>query len=149
MLNEMKSHLTGKTTLFLTTALLTALLMSSSFAQKQSLNEITSNKYALQNLVAGIQSDNTGVKRSSIYFAGKYRIAEAEDVLIDQLKEEKDSSTRILIALVLFELGSEEGLNEIRELSQNDENAKVRRITTQIYNEYLVNDSQGSAFLEK
>ena len=138
-----------KTTLFLIAALLTIFAINSTFAQKQSIKEVTSNELALDNLIAGIQSDNLGVKRSSIYYAGKYRIAETEDVLINQLKKEEDASTRILISLVLFEMGSEVGLFEVQELSINDENSKVRRMTTQIYNEYLVNDSQGTAFFNE
>jgi len=128
----------------LTAVLLAAVLMGNGFAQKNSIKDVTDNKYALKNLVAGIQSENNGVKRSSIYFAGKYRVAEAEDALIAQLKEETDPSTRILIALVLYEMGSEDGLVEVQSLSLNDEDAKVRRMATQIYNEYLVNDSEGS-----
>jgi HEAT repeat protein len=138
-----------KTTRFLTAILLAAALTGSVFAQKNSIKDVTTNKYALQNLVAGIHSDNTGLKRSSIYFAGKYRIAETEDVLIAQLKEEKDPSTRILIALVLYEMGSEEGLIEVKKLSMNDKDAKVRRMTTQIYNEYLVNNAQSTASIGK
>lgn len=138
-----------KTTLFLTVTLLAAFLFSTGFAQKNSIKEITDNEYALKNLVAGIQSDNTGVKRSSIYFAGKYRIAEAEDALINQLNEEEDAGTRILIALVLYEMGSEEGLLEVQKLSLNDEDAKVRRMATHIFNDYLVNDSQGTAFFKE
>jgi hypothetical protein len=138
-----------KTTRFLTAILLAAALTGSVFAQKNSIKDVTTNKYALQNLVAGIHSDNTGLKRSSIYFAGKYRIAETEDVLIAQLKEEKVPSTRILIALVLYEMGSEEGLIEVKKLSMNDKDAKVRRMATQIYNEYLVNDVQSTASISK
>ncbi|MCU0365572.1 MAG: HEAT repeat domain-containing protein [Ignavibacteriaceae bacterium] len=107
----------------------------------------TPNKHALENLVAGIHSDNTGVKRSAIYFAGKYRIAETEEALIAQLKTENDPSTRILIALVLYELGSEEGLLEVKDLSLNDKNTKVRRMATQIYNEYMVNDASATAYV--
>ena len=138
-----------KTTRFLTAILLAAALTGSVFAQKNSIKDVTTNKYALQNLVAGIHSDNTGLKRSSIYFTGKYRIAETEDVLIAQLKEEKVPSTRILIALVLYEMGSEEGLIEVKKLSMNDKDAKVRRMTTQIYNEYLVNNAQSTASISK
>ena len=148
MLNKVKSRLAGKTHKgFITTVLLAAILIGSGYAQKNSINDVTSNKYALENLIAGIQSDNIGVKRSSIYFAGKYRIGEAEDALIDQLKEEKDPSTRILIALVLYEMGSEEGLSQVKDLSENDENAKVRRLTFQIYNEYLVNDGVSTVYV--
>ena len=131
----------------LTAVLLAALLMGSGFAQKNSIKNVTDNKYALQNLVAGIHSDNTGVKRSAIYFAGKYRIAETEEALIAQLKEENDPSTRILIAIVLYEMGSEEGLLEVKDLSMRDKDAKVRRMAAQIYNEYLVNDSNATAFV--
>jgi HEAT repeat protein len=138
-----------KKTRFLTAVLLAAVLTGSVYAQKNSIKDVTTNQYALQNLVAGIQSDNTGVKRSSIYFAGKYRIAETESALIAQLKQEKDPSTRILIALVLYEMGSEEGLIEVKKLSMNDKDAKVRRMATQIYNEYLVNDVQSTASISK
>jgi HEAT repeat protein len=136
-----------KTTRFLTAVLLMALLIGSGYAQKNSIKDVTPNKHALENLVAGIHSDNTGVKRSAIYFAGKYRIAEAEDALITQLKQENDPSTRILIALVLYEMGSEEGLLEVKDLSLNDEDLKVRRMASQIYNEHLVNDSDITAFI--
>ena len=130
-----------KTTRFLTAVLLAAVLTGSGYTQTNSIKDITAHKYALENLIAGIHSENDGVRRNSIYFAGYYKIVEAEDALIAQLKMEKDPSTRILIALVLYELGSEEGLSEVKVLSLSDEDAKVRRMVTQIYNEYLVNDS--------
>ena len=69
--------------------------------------------------------------------------------LIDQLKNETDPSTRILIAIVLFEMGSEEGLLEVKDLSMKDKDAKVRRMAAQIYNEYLVNDSNAAAFVSE
>jgi len=126
---------------FLTAVLLAAVLTGSVFSQANSIRDITANKYALKNLIAGIHSDNDGVKRNSIYFAGYYRVVETEDALISQLKKEEKPSTRILISLVLYEIGSEKGLNEVKDLSLNDENAKVRRMAKEIYNEYLVNDS--------
>jgi HEAT repeat protein len=152
MLNEVKSRLSAdKAGLtrknykgFLTVVLLAAVLMGSGYTQPNSIKDITAHKYALENLIAGIHSENDGVRRNSIYFAGYYKIVETEDALIDQLKNERDPSTRILIALVLYELGSEEGLLEVKDLSLNDENAKVRRMATQIYNEYLVNDLSNS-----
>jgi len=132
---------------FVTAVLLAAVLTGLVYSQKNSINDLTSNKYALQNLVAGIQSENNGVKRSSIYFAGKYRVAEAEDALIAQLQEEEDPSTRILIALVLYDMGSKTGLFEVKDLSVNDEDAKVRRMATQIYNEYLLNDASITVYV--
>lgn len=106
-------------------------------AQTNSIKDITNNKYALDNLLEGIKSDNDGVKRSSIYFVGYYRIAEAEEALIEQLKKEQNPGNRILIAIVLYELESEDGLLAVKKLASNDDNQKVRRMSTHIYNEYL------------
>ena len=124
---------------FLTAVLLATVLTGSVFSQSNSIRDITANKYALKNLIAGIHSENDGVKRNSIYFAGYYRVVETEDALISQLKNEKTPSTRILISLVLYEIGSEKGLLEVKNLSLNDEEAKVRRMSTHIFYEYLQN----------
>ena len=134
---------------FLTAVLLTAVLTESAYSQPNSIRDITANKHALKNLIAGIHSDNEGVKRNSIYFAGYYRVAETEDALIDQLKKEENPSTRILISLVLYEIGSEKGLNEVKNLSQTDEDAKVRRMTKKIYKQYLVDDTRSTAYITK
>ena len=138
-----------KTTRFLVVVLLAAVLTGSGYTQSNSIKDITAHKYALENLIAGIHSENDGVRRNSIYFAGYYKIVEAEDALIAQLKEEKDPSTRILISLVLYELGSEEGLLEVKDLSLNDKDAKVRRMATQIYNEYQVNDAASTVYVNE
>jgi HEAT repeat protein len=108
-------------------------------AQPNSIKDITDNKYALENLLEGIKSSNNGVKRSTIYFAGKYRIAETEEVLIEQLKREENPDNRILIALVLYRLKSEDGLLAVKNMASNDKDQKVRRMSTHIYNEYMKN----------
>ena len=117
------------------------IVSTGSEAQSNSIKEITKNKYALDNLIAGIKSENCGIKRSSIYFAGKYRIKEVKDVLLDQLKNENESCIRILLAMVLFEMGSADGLILVRDLIQADDDGKVRRMATNLYYEYLKNDN--------
>ena len=109
-------------------------------AQPNSIKEITNQQYALENLFDGIKSNNNGVKRSSIYFVGKYRISEAEELLIEQLESEPNPSNRILIALVLYKLGSNDGLEAVKNLAAKDNNIKVRIMSTHIYNEYLTKD---------
>ena len=123
-------------------------VVSSLHAQNVSIKDVTSNKYALQNLLSGIKSNNEGVKRSCIYFAGKYKITETEASLIEQLKKEENPSTRILIALVLYELGSKEGLEAIKKLAVDDENSEVRRMSTHIQNEHTINNLHSSNFNE-
>ena len=70
-------------------------------------------------------------------------------MLINQLKMEEDASTRILIALVLYEMGSEEGLLEVRQLAENDNDDRVRRMATHIYHEHLINDVNNSITMIK
>lgn len=126
-------------------AILFVLLVTDSFGQNQRISEVSKHKYALQNLEMGIQSDNNGVRESSIYFAGKYRFIDAEDALIKQLKVEKDSDIKVLIGLALFRMNSEKGMNEIQRLASVDENPRVKRMSQAIYNEYLVSSSNRTA----
>lgn len=116
-------------------------MITNSFAQSNSINEITKNKYALDNLIAGIKSENCGIKRSAIYFAGKYRINEVKDVLLEQLNSENEACIRILIALVLYELGEPKGLLSVKNQIESDEYQKSRRMATQIYYDFLKHDN--------
>lgn len=118
-------------------SLLFAVNLGELIAQPNSIKEITNHRYALENLLDGIQSENNGVKRSSIYFVGKYRISESEELLIEQLEREQNPNNKVLIALVLYKLGSDDGLNAVKKLAATDRIEKVRRMCTHIYNEYL------------
>ena len=134
----MKSRNSIKNKIFSIVLVLVMILPASLLlAQNNSIKDITDHKYALDNLLAGIKSENEGVRKSSIYFAGKYKIAETEQALIDQLKNEPNPATRTLIAYVLYELGSEEGLAEVKKLSRNDVDPDVRRMSTHLIHEYL------------
>jgi len=94
---------------------------------------------ATKNLLVGMKSENDGLRRSSIYFVGKYKIVEAINALSEQLAKEDDANTRILIALSLYQIGSSEGLTAIKKAATNDEDAKVRRICSEIYNALFEN----------
>ncbi len=120
-------------------AFLLALLVFSAtgFAQSKSSTTGFNNKYAIQNLVNGINSENEGVKRNCIYFAGKYGVKEAVNPLLDLLQTEENPNTKILIALSLFYINAPEGLNAVKALAQNDDNVKVRNMSQAIYVEYL------------
>jgi HEAT repeat protein len=133
----------NKLTAALTALILAVLLASSLTVTRAQEQEILSKyKYAVENLNKGIQSDNEGLKRSSMYFAGKYKITSAIPTLIEQLNKEANPSNRILIALVLYKIGSPAGISVVRSLSKNDENQEVRRMAYEIYRAYIVNTDQ-------
>lgn len=120
---------------------LSVLSAADSFGQNQKITDMTSSKFALQNLVMGIQSLNKGVRESAIYFAGQYRFIETEAALINQLKVEKESNIKLLISLALFRMESKTGMNELRELALVERNPRVRRLTAAMYKEYLAANS--------
>jgi HEAT repeat protein len=106
-------------------------------AQPNPISNITKNEYALDNLKSGINSENIGVRKSSIYFAGKYRIAKAVSYLVERLKKEDEASVKLLIAYSLYEIKDAEGMRAVKELSLKDNNVKVKRMSFNFYEEYL------------
>ncbi len=134
---------------FLLAVLLFIFLVTDTFGQTQKVSDLTKTKNTLENLEMGIKSSNDGVRESTIYFAGKYRLIETEDYLIEQLKVEKNSDIKILIGLALFRMNSEKGMNELEVLAEKDANQKVRRMSRAIYNEYVVNYTNRTADFQR
>lgn len=120
---------------------MTLLLTTASFAgSKNESVESAKVKKMVGTLLNGINSENDGLKKSSIYFAGKYKIEEAVDVLTAQLSKEDDPATRILIALSLYSIGSPEGMNVVKARSEVDTDSKVRRMCSAIYETYAMDE---------
>lgn len=114
------------------------LLSDSVFSQQYKSEKLT--ECAVNNLLVGIKSDNDGLRRSSIYMAGKYKIEKMVNVLSEMLEAENDANTRILIALSLYQIGSENVLPAVRKASLNDKDVKVKKICTEIYNALIQNN---------
>jgi len=115
------------------------------FAQPNPISNVTNNEYALDNLKSGINSENSGVKKSSIYLAGKYRVAEVVTCLVERLGKEDEPSVRLLIAYSLYEIKDSEGMKAVKELSLNDNDIKVKKISFNLYDEYLNNSNSTAA----
>jgi len=103
-------------------------------AQSSKYKNITVN--SLETLKQGIKSDNPGLRRSSIYMAGLYKIDEAVETLTEQLDKEKNPGIRVLIALSLYNIGNQDGMDAVKELSVNDSDKEVKRMSTVLYREF-------------
>lgn len=77
---------------------------------------------SVKSIIMGIRSDIPGIKKQCIYYAGMFKISDAADDLIAQLKVEKDSRTRALIGFALFKIGNENGMKAIYKASQVETN---------------------------
>ncbi len=123
-----------KVTSLLLMVLFLSLITPSIFAQ-QSVTSKFEPKF-VANLNVGIQSENKGLKTSSIYFSGFYSLKECVPTLVKQLSKEKNSDVKILIALSLYKIGDEKGIAAVKNLAMNDINPEVRRMGNAILSEF-------------
>jgi hypothetical protein len=91
---------------------------------------------AKASLIKGIESSNLGFKRDCIYFSTIYGIKEALDALKDQLKEEEDPSTCVLISLAIYKLSEPENINVLQGDALQNWNSEVKLITSKIVEQY-------------
>ncbi len=125
------------TTILVVLSLLALTVSTDLKAQSNNYKNVTGN--SIETLKGGIKSNNQGLRKSSIYMAGLYRIDEAVNVLTDQLKKEDDPGTKVLIALSLYNIGNPKGMEAVRDLSEKDQDAKVKRMSSIIYRTYIEN----------
>ena len=99
------------------------------------------NENQIQTLLNGINSENPGLKRSSIYFAGYYKIEAAVEELRSEMINSNDPNIKILAALALYEIGNEDVLSDIDLLSKSlEEDLRVRRMAKAIHDYWIEND---------
>lgn len=116
---------------------LTALVFLLSGNLNAQNNNVKFDEKAIGNLITGIKSDNEGLKRNSIYFAGKYKVEETVEVLTGQLKTEKDAANKILIALSLYQIGNSKGLEVVNQTAKTETDERVKAMCEHIYAQFL------------
>jgi hypothetical protein len=97
------------------------------------------SKASIANLKMGIKLNNEGVRKCCIYFAGKYKISDLTDDLVEQFKNEKNPKIRVLIALSLYQIEDGESMEFLKNISQIDNDPHVRKMCMAIYDEYSKN----------
>jgi HEAT repeat protein len=95
------------------------------------------------NLLAGIRSDNFGLRTSAAIQAGHLRSERMVPALVDMLKNDDDERARIVAALSLYRIGDPIGIHAVRHAARFDESARVRRLCALFYMEYLRNGPEG------
>jgi hypothetical protein len=91
---------------------------------------------AKTNIIKGIESPNLGFKRDCIYFSAIYVIKDALDALKEQLKEEEDPSTCVLISLAIYKLSEPEDIDVLQGEALQNWNSKVKLIASKIVEQY-------------
>ena len=109
-------------------AFLLMLCMQTGYAQ-QTEHQVRFSERSLQTLAQGITSQNDGIRRSSIYLAGKYQIAEMVPVLCRQFQRENDSFNKRLILLSIYQTGEYAALSSTCLLAQKDTSRSVKHLS--------------------
>lgn len=115
--------------------MLVVVFATSVAAQKIIVQNKEIKENAVKSLILGISHENEGVRKASIYYAGKYMLAPTVDALIEQLTKENEPSLRLLIVLSLYNIGESRGLDAIYKSAVADKDLKVKRICNAIYAE--------------
>ena len=105
---------------------LTLILSGSLLAQPAGDKEY--NQY----LIKSLQDENVGIRSSAAQLLGERKVDDAVEPLVKMLKTEKNSSTRIVAAMALYQIGNEKALPALKEVASNDKNKTVRRVVAAI-----------------
>ena len=117
---------------------------------KSQKSKVTIEKYelpdnAVKSLIQGIKSDNPGLRKSAIFYAGQYKLEAAVDCLIEELQKEDDPGTKILIALSLYKIGNPIAIEYINDMANYSEDTNLKNMFSAIYNEFILNSSIATA----
>jgi len=85
-----------------------------------------------QYLIKSLQDENVGIRSSAAQLLGERKVEEAVKPLVKMLKTEKNASTRIVIAMALYQIGDEKALPALKEVALKDKSKTVRRVVAAI-----------------
>lgn len=84
------------------------------------------SKTQVANLIEGIKSENNGLKMHSIYLAGKYKVEEAADEIINQLQGSEDIDQRRKMISALTEIMDTTNNYKLSELEKQNRLIQTR-----------------------
>lgn len=90
----------------------------------QEMNEQEYNKYLLK----ALKDDNVGIRSSAIQLLGERKVEEAVKPLAKMLKKEKHYGVRIMAALALYQIRTDEVLPILKDRVKRDRSKTVRHV---------------------
>ena len=116
------------------------------FAQETDLE----SKYETieNNLIAGVKSDNLGLRVSAAYFLGEINSNRAVIPLMHMLKNSDIEEERLVAALSLAKIKSEKGMFAVKQRIKFDDSERVQRMCQIFYNDYLFHNIEGNVIVE-
>jgi len=91
------------------------------------------------NLIAGLQSDNLGLKTSAAYYLGEYKSSKSVIALLKVLKNGETEEERISAAVALSKINTELARFAVKRRAKFDDSERVRNLCQRFYQESLQN----------
>lgn len=91
------------------------------------------------NYLAGLKSDNCGLRNSSAYFLGEIKSQKAVIPLMKILRNDKMECLRIYAALALVKIGDERGVFLVKQTAVFDDSERIANLCDKFYRAYCCN----------
>jgi hypothetical protein len=95
-------------------------------AQPEPENRKQAPKNSISNFILGVQSNIPGIKKCCIYFAGKYKVEEAAQILIDEFNRPGEGEYKPLIVWSLYRIGNEACMEKLRDILESDSREAIK-----------------------
>lgn len=99
---------------------------NSLFSQTESEQLVELSDISKANILNGIQSENYGLKMSSIFLAGKYKISDVGKELVKEIIVSDNEEVCQMLVWSLYQIGDESCCKEMRKIIENHPSEKIK-----------------------
>ena len=100
-------------------------------------SDVDVKESSIASLLAGLASDNLGLKSSCAYMLGKLKVTEAIIPLMRILHNDVNEELRISAALALYKIGTPMSIYAVKQAGRFDKSERVNKLAQNFYTEYL------------
>lgn len=125
-----------KTLLLLSLMILIPALTKAETKNLQGEKTNFNNKYAIDNLISCLTSENQGVRRQAVYYAGLYKVDASVDFLIDIIKNQNIDELQKLAVLSLLRIESPKGMKFLKKFALECVNTDLKKLCSYVYLDY-------------
>jgi hypothetical protein len=102
----------------------------------------------LANFERGLCSENHGVRMGAVQHVGRYKMSKFEDCLIELLDKEEKQEDKEIIALSLFQIGSLNSINALKNVVKNSDNEQLKSFCFDLLRKYDEYDKLRTDYFE-
>jgi len=118
--------------------ILTIILISfTSITGQEREEEIILPQNIVETIKKAIQSENDGLKKSSMSMISEYKLKQACCSLIEQFGKETSMDYKYLIARVIYEVGCEKSVEEFRLVLKEEQAIELKYFCELLHKNYL------------